>query len=85
MDANIEALDNLQENLTEHGYDFSKIPYVLQLNKRDLPNVLPIDTLKRELMKRDEAVYEAVAYQGQGVFETLKEVARQVLLELKRG
>ncbi len=85
MDANIEALDNLQENLTEHGYDFSKIPYVLQLNKRDLPNVLPIDRLKQELMKRDEAVYEAVAYQGQGVFETLKEVARQVLLELKRG
>jgi hypothetical protein len=85
MDANIEALDNLQENLTEHGYDFTKIPYVLQLNKRDLPNVLPIDRLKQELMKRDEAVYEAVAYQGQGVFETLKEVARQVLLELKRG
>ena len=85
MDANIEALDNLQENLNEHGYDFTKIPYVLQLNKRDLPNVLPIDKLKQELMKRDEAVYEAVAYQGQGVFETLKEVARQVLLELKRG
>jgi signal recognition particle receptor subunit beta len=85
MDANIEALDNLQENLSEHGYDFTKIPYVLQLNKRDLPNVLPIDRLKQELMKRDEPVYEAVAYQGQGVFETLKEVARQVLLELKRG
>ena len=85
MDANIEALDNLQENLSEHGYDFSKIPYVLQLNKRDLPNVLPVEHLKRELMKRDEAVFEAVAYQGNGVFETLKEVARQVLLELKRG
>ena len=62
-----------------------KIPYVLQLNKRDLPNVLPIDRLKQELMKRDEPIFEAVAYQGQGVFETLKEVARQVLLELKRG
>lgn len=85
MDANIEALDNLQENLSEHGYDFTKIPYVLQLNKRDLPNVLSVDTLKNELMKRDEAVFEAVAYQGNGVFETLKEVARQVLLELKRG
>ena len=85
MDANIEALDNLQENLSEHGYDFDKIPYVLQLNKRDLPNVLPIDRLKGELVRRNEAVFEAVAYQGQGVFETLKEVARQVLLELKRG
>jgi signal recognition particle receptor subunit beta len=85
MDANIEALDNLMENLQEHGYDFKAIPYVLQLNKRDLPNVLPIDTLKKELMKRDEPVFEAVAYQGTGVFETLKEVARQVLMELKRG
>lgn len=85
MDANIEALDNLMENLQEHGYDFKNIPYVLQLNKRDLPNVLPIDTLKKELMKREEPVFEAVAYQGTGVFETLKEVARQVLMELKRG
>jgi mutual gliding-motility protein MglA len=85
MDANIEALDNLMENLQEHSYDFNAIPYVLQLNKRDLPNVLPIDTLKGELMKRNEPVFEAVAYQGNGVFETLKEVARQVLLELKRG
>ncbi|HEY3928055.1 MAG TPA: ADP-ribosylation factor-like protein [Candidatus Koribacter sp.] len=85
MDANIEALDNLQENLNEHGYDFTKIPYVLQLNKRDLPSVLPIETLKKELLKRNEPVFEAVAYQGHGVFETLKEVARQVLLELKRG
>jgi mutual gliding-motility protein MglA len=85
MDANIEALDNLRENLNEHGYDFTKVPYVLQLNKRDLPNVLPVEQLKGELMKRDEPVFEAVAYQGTGVFETLKEVARQVLMELKRG
>jgi mutual gliding-motility protein MglA len=85
MDANVEALDNLVENLKEHGYDFFKIPYVLQLNKRDLPNALPVDTLKQELLKRNEPVFEAVAFQGNGVFETLKEVARQVLLELKRG
>ena len=85
MDANVEALDNLVENLKEHGYDFYKIPYVLQLNKRDLPNVLPIDTLKKDLVKRSEPIFEAVAFQGQGVFETLKEVARQVLIELKKG
>ena len=44
MDANVEALDNLMSNLKEHGYDFNKIPYVLQLNKRDLPNILPVDS-----------------------------------------
>ncbi|MCI0356327.1 MAG: GTPase domain-containing protein, partial [Acidobacteria bacterium] len=85
MDANIEALDNLQDNLKEHGYDFMKVPYVLQLNKRDLPNVLPVDALKKELVKKSEPVFEAVAYTGVGVFETLREVARQVLVELKKG
>jgi signal recognition particle receptor subunit beta len=85
MDANIEALDNLQENLKEHGYEFAKIPYVLQLNKRDLPNALPIEQLKKELVRKGEPVYEAVAFQGTGVFETLKDVAKQVLAELKKG
>jgi mutual gliding-motility protein MglA len=85
MDANTEALDNLQDNLKEHGYDLNKIPYVLQLNKRDLPNILPVDKLTKELRKKQEPIYEAVAFQGTGVFETLKEIARQVLLELKQG
>jgi len=85
MDANVEALENLQDNLKEHGYEFSKIPYVLQLNKRDLPNAMPCDTLRKELVKKGEPSFEAVAFQGVGVFETLKEVARQVLVELKKG
>jgi hypothetical protein len=46
---------------------------------------MPVDALKGELVKKGESVYEAVAFQGQGVFETLKEVARQVLVELKKG
>jgi mutual gliding-motility protein MglA len=85
MDANVEALDNLMANLKEHGYDFHKIPYVLQLNKRDLPNILPIDLLTTELRRKNEPVVEAVAFQGAGVFETLKEIAKQVLQELKAG
>ena len=85
MDANLEALDNLATNLKEHNIDFTKLPYVLQLNKRDLPNILPVDQLTRELRKKDEPVMEAIAFQGNGVFETLKEIAKQVLTELKKG
>src|SRR5947207_2318170 len=85
LDANVEALENLHENLKEHGYDFNRIPYVLQLNKRDLPNILPVETLKKDLLKKDEPVLEAIAFQGAGVFETLKEIARQVVVELKQG
>lgn len=85
MDANIEALENLKENLVDHGYDLKTIPYVLQLNKRDLPNVLPAEELKKELASKSEPVFESIACQGCGVFETLKEVARQVFVELKKG
>jgi signal recognition particle receptor subunit beta len=81
----VEALENLRDNMKEHGYDFTKIPYVLQLNKRDLPNALPVERLRKELAKRSEPVFEAVAFQGVGVFETLKDVAKQVLIELKKG
>ncbi len=85
QDANLEALDNLYENLKEHGYEFKKIPYVLQLNKRDLPNALGVEELTKELVRKGEPVFEAVAFQGKGVFETLKEIARLVLMELKKG
>ncbi len=85
MDANLEAIDNLQENLQEHGFDFLKIPYVLQLNKRDLPSALPVEELKTALVRKDEPVFEAIACKGVGVFETLKEVGRKVLVELKKG
>jgi mutual gliding-motility protein MglA len=85
MDANIESLENLQENLVAQGYDFKTIPYVLQLNKRDLPNSLPVEDLTAELLQKDEPVFEAVASTGTGVFDTLKAVAKQVLTELRKG
>jgi signal recognition particle receptor subunit beta len=85
LDANFETMENLQEHLKEHNLKFDTIPYVLQLNKRDLPNILPIDLLSTELRKKNETIVEAVAFQGVGVFETLKEIAKQVLTELKAG
>ena len=85
MDANIESLYNLEENLAAQGYDLLKLPYVLQLNKRDLPNVVPMEDLAQELRRKDEPVFEAVAASGQGVFDTLKGVAKQVLTELRKS
>jgi hypothetical protein len=85
MDANIESLYNLEENLQANGYDLSKIPYVLQLNKRDLPNVIPAEEMVSELRRKDEPVHEAIAAKGNGVFDTLKSVAKQVLTELRKS
>ena len=85
MDANIESLENLEENLQTQGYDLMNIPYVLQLNKRDLPNVVPAEELTVELLKKNEPVFEAVAMDGTGVFDTLKAVAKQVLTELRKS
>ena len=62
-----------------------QIPYVLQLNKRDLPNISPAEELVSELQRKGEPVFEAVAAKGDGVFDTLKAVAKQVLTELKKS
>jgi len=85
MDANIESMFNLQENLQSQGYDLMSLPYVLQLNKRDLPNILTVDDLTKELSRKGEPVLEAVASTGIGVFDTLKAVAKQVLTELRKS
>jgi len=85
LDANLETLDNLREHLKEHNLDFATIPYVLQLNKRDLPNILSVEDLSKQLRVKNEDVIEATAVSGHGVFETLREVAKLVLAELKKG
>jgi mutual gliding-motility protein MglA len=84
-EANIESLENLKDNLEEQGYDLEKIPYVIQYNKRDLPNASPLAELEEMLNPRKVVSFEAVATKGVGVFDTLKAVAKLVLTELKRG
>jgi hypothetical protein len=85
MEANLESVENLRVNLAEQGYDLSKIPYVVQYNKRDLPNIATVDELKRLLNPRGVPEFQAVAPTGVGVFDTLKAVAKLVLTELKKG
>jgi len=84
MDSNMESLDDLTINLAEQGYELQKLPFIIQYNKRDLPNVIPVADLDRALNLRSVPWFEAVAVTGKGVFETLKAVAKQVLFELKK-
>jgi hypothetical protein len=85
MEANIESLENLSSNLAEQGYDLAKLPYVVQYNKRDLPNAIPMAELEEALNPTKVPVFEAVAPKGIGVFDTLKAVAKLVLTELRKG
>lgn len=85
MEANIESYQGLERNLAEQGYDISKVPMVMQWNKRDLPNIVPVEDLQYQLNKRKFPAYEAVATTGQGVFETLKMISKSVLLNIKGG
>lgn len=85
MEANEESLENLQQNLAEQGYALEKLPYVIQYNKRDLPNIAPVHELRDLINVNRVPDFEAVASKGVGVFDTLRAVAKLVLTELKRG
>ena len=85
MEANIESMENLKENLAEQGYDLDKIPYVIQYNKRDLPNAAPVEQLRALLNPKGVPDFEAVAIKGIGVFDTLKAIAKLVLTELRKS
>jgi signal recognition particle receptor subunit beta len=82
LDANIEAMHNLYENLAEYGYDLRQIPFVIQYNKRDLPNISPVEELEQHLNPDHVPSFEAVAIKGVGVFDTLKAVAKLVIKSL---
>ncbi|MEE9268948.1 MAG: GTPase domain-containing protein [Candidatus Krumholzibacteria bacterium] len=84
-DANIESLYNLHENLEEYKLKLEEIPYVIQYNKRDMPNIIGLEDLEQELNPERYASVEAVAINGVGVFDTLKTVAKGVLQRLSQN
>lgn len=85
IDANIESLENLRINLKEQGYDLDQLPYIVQYNKRDLSGIMSVDELRRDLNPTNVPEFEACATTGEGVFETLKAVAKLILIDLKKG
>ena len=82
LDANIESMHNLYENLGEYGLDLREIPFVIQYNKRDLPNTSSLQELEAQLNPSRIPHFEAVATRGIGVFDTLKAVSKQVIKSL---
>ncbi|MCX7625087.1 MAG: ADP-ribosylation factor-like protein, partial [Candidatus Sumerlaeaceae bacterium] len=83
---NIDSLTNLEENLREYGLSLDRVPLVIQYNKRDLPNAMPLDQLRSHLNPLGRFVeFEAIATEGIGVRETLREIASQVLARLKEN
>ena len=87
-EANEISMEDLKENLAAYGFDISTIPFVIQYNKRDLPDVVPVEELRALLNPGNlypdfEAI--ATAPNGPGVFETLKAVVKMILLELRKG
>src|SRR5262249_58736608 len=82
LDANLDAMVNLKENLEANEIDPGEIPTVLQYNKRDLPNALPVEILNERLNPRGLPFFEAVAMKGQGVDETLKSATAMVFQSL---
>ena len=84
MEANVESLENLAVNLKEQGYELANVPYIVQYNKRDLPNAAGVDEMRRLLNPGGAVEFEACATNGLGVFETLKAVAKGVLSDLKK-
>ena len=81
-DANIESLYNLHENLEEYNLNVEDIPFVLQYNKRDMPDIISHEELEQELNPEGHPSYDAIAVKGDGVFDTLKAVAKGVLRRL---
>ncbi|MFY9270921.1 MAG: GTPase domain-containing protein [Candidatus Manganitrophaceae bacterium] len=84
MEANIESMENLRKNLKDQGLNLDAMPFIIQYNKRDLPNVVPVEELNRVLNPRNVPFFEAVAATGKGVFDTLKDLAKTIIMELKK-
>jgi signal recognition particle receptor subunit beta len=84
LEANVESLENLKVNLADQGFDIEKVPFVIQFNKRDMPEVCSVEELRKELNPGGVPDMEAVARTGVGVFDTLKLVAKLVVADLKK-
>ncbi len=81
LEENIESFNNLKDNLQSYGLELKDIPMVIQYNKRDLPNIMPIGDLQMYINRDGYTYFEAVALRGIGVFDTLKSICQKTILK----
>ncbi len=85
MDENKQSFENLEKNLYQQGYNIKDIPLIMQYNKRDLPNALPMNELRKHLNRYNSPEIEACAVDGKGVLESFKLVSKSIIQVLKGG
>lgn len=85
LDENLESLENLRVNLISQNLDPETIPFVMQYNKIDLPNVMTYEELEKAINPKSYLSVEAVAIEGVGVFDTLKSISKLVLKAISEG
>lgn len=83
MEENLDSFKSLDANLREQGYNLHQLPFVLQYNKRDIANPIPISVLHENLNPFNAPEIEACALKGVGVFETLKAISKSILKSLR--
>lgn len=84
MEKNLESYENMKENLLANGLDPESIPLVIQYNKRDLANILPVEELDRRINVRQVPHNTAVAVSGEGVLQTFKLITRELMQSLRK-
>ena len=84
MDANVDSYLNLQENLRVYKVDLPTFPHVIQYNKRDLEDISSVDEMREELNVYGVPDFEAIAVEGDGVFDTLRAVVQRVTSQVKK-
>lgn len=83
-EANLESIENLRENLQQHGRPLQDVPHVLQYNKRDLPELVSVEDLEEALNWYGVPSFATIATSGEGIFESLEAVTRAVLEDFER-
>jgi len=84
MDFNIESFKSMQQNLKANGIDFEEIPLVIQYNKQDLDNLIPVEELEAKLNVRKVPSFKSVATEGKGVIETFQTILKLVISKLDK-